>query len=280
MKSYGDRLDDGRIQLSFTLPIESGPLAKEAARDYAERLGLEQIHVAWMEGMGSGFTCFVVYGTSQVSVDPSRLKIVVPDIPDLTPHDIIAKVQHDVGRPLVIVGACIGADAHTVGIDAILSLKGFSGDKGLESYACFKVHNLRSQVESALFVKEAIRLKADAILVSRLVTQQDEHIRELEGLVRLLKETKGLQVPLISCIGGPRIDQRLAKKLGFDGGFGVGTKPREVASFIVHSFIKQLERRRSDGDKGTSRDEGLPAPKARRGRRPVFWRFGGRGDDS
>ena len=38
------------------------------------------------------------------------------------------------GRKLVVVGACIGTDAHTVGIDAILNIKGFAGEKGLEYY--------------------------------------------------------------------------------------------------------------------------------------------------
>ena len=35
---------------------------------------------------------------------------------------------------IVVVGACTGCDAHTVGIDAILNYKGFAGDEGLESY--------------------------------------------------------------------------------------------------------------------------------------------------
>ena len=36
-------------------------------------------------------------------------------------------------------------------------------------------------------------------------------------------------------LGGPRIDHRLALELGFDAGFGPGTKPSDVANFIVHA---------------------------------------------
>ena len=45
-----------------------------------------------------------------------------------------------------MVGACIGTDAHTVGIDAILNVKGLAGEKGLEYYGEFNVVNLGAQV--------------------------------------------------------------------------------------------------------------------------------------
>ena len=45
-----------------------------------------------------------------------------------------------------MVGGCIGTDAHTVGIDAILNIKGFAGEKGLEYYRELKVVNLGAQV--------------------------------------------------------------------------------------------------------------------------------------
>jgi beta-lysine 5,6-aminomutase beta subunit len=34
--------------------------------------------------------------------------------------------------------------------------------------------------------------------------------------------------------GGPRIDHRLGLELGYDAGFGPGTKPGDVATFLVH----------------------------------------------
>jgi beta-lysine 5,6-aminomutase beta subunit len=35
------------------------------------------------------------------------------------------------------------------------------------------------------------------------------------------------------------VDHRLALELGFDAGFGPGTKPSDVANFIVHSLLKK-----------------------------------------
>ena len=46
LKAYGDRLDDGLIQMSFTLPISASPEAKEAAKRLVEAHGFEKIAIA------------------------------------------------------------------------------------------------------------------------------------------------------------------------------------------------------------------------------------------
>jgi beta-lysine 5,6-aminomutase beta subunit len=40
-------------------------------------------------------------------------------------------------------------------------------------------------------------------------------------------------------LGGPRIDHKLARELGFDAGFGPGTRPSQVASFIVSHLVNK-----------------------------------------
>src|SRR5207248_11429057 len=47
--------------------------------------------------------------------------------------DLNDAIERDVGRKIVVVGACIGTDSHTTGIDAIMNMKGFAGDYGLRS---------------------------------------------------------------------------------------------------------------------------------------------------
>ena len=64
----------------------------------------------------------------------------------MTMEEIDAFVSDRIGRKIGIAGACIGTDAHTVGIDAILNMKGYKGDYGLERYHAFETHNLGSQV--------------------------------------------------------------------------------------------------------------------------------------
>jgi beta-lysine 5,6-aminomutase beta subunit len=151
----------------------------------------------------------------------------------LTHDEIEERVAKRLGRRIVVVGACTGSDAHTVGIDAVLNYKGYAGDKGLESYKCFEAHNLGAQVENVELAARARALKADAILVSQVVTQRNCHKDNANALVDLLREQNHRDKVLL-LLGGPRIDHKLALELGFDAGFGPGTKPSDVANYLVH----------------------------------------------
>ena len=79
------------------------------------------------------------------------------DYPLLTPKEVNAAVKRALRRRMVVVGGCIGTDAHTVGIDAILNIKGFAGEKGLEYYRELKVVNLGAQVSVPQLVERADR---------------------------------------------------------------------------------------------------------------------------
>jgi beta-lysine 5,6-aminomutase beta subunit len=232
LRAYGDREGDGMVQLSFTLRIDPGPLALEAGKAFARAHGLRQPIVANAEACGPGYTYFVVYGHSEHTVDTGKLEVPTMQVPVMSHDELESFIEQHIGRKIVVVGACTGTDAHTVGIDAILNLKGFAGEKGLESYKGFDVHNLGSQVENPTLVQRARSLQADAILVSQVVTQRDCHKDNARALMELL-DKQGLRSRFVLLFGGPRIDHKLALDLGFDAGFGPGTKPKEVATFIA-----------------------------------------------
>jgi len=65
-------------------------------------------------------------------------------------------------------------------------MKGIAGHKGLESYHWFDVYNMGAQVLCDDLIQKAREVKADAILVSQIVTQKDIHIKNLTKLVELL----------------------------------------------------------------------------------------------
>src|SRR5262245_44849612 len=88
IKAYGDRKDDGRIQLSFTLPLPSGARAREAARRYAEALGLRNVFVACCEKAGDEFSFFVVYGNSDVTLDFAEIEVPEVSAPEWTAKEI------------------------------------------------------------------------------------------------------------------------------------------------------------------------------------------------
>ncbi len=249
IRPYGDHLDDGIMQFSFTLPIPPSDEAREAAKLYLEKLGFTHVQIVSMELVGEEFAFFVAYAQSEATLNFTKISVPKPEFP-IIPHDqLLKRVQEKIGRRLVVIGGTTGSDAHTVGIDAILSIKGIKGDKGLEYYPCFQVINLRAQVSNERLVERALELKADALLVSQVVTQQDQHLKNLRELTQLLKKTHGLPPHLLLIAGGPRMDHRTALSVGFHGGFGPGTLPSQVANFIVHELIRRMH---GHGKKETS----------------------------
>lgn len=232
LRAYGDRQGDGMVQMSFVLELPPSPRAREAAKRFAEKHGLHEPLVSTMEACAEGYTYFVVYGHSEHAVDPSTIDVPEVRTEALSREEIEHRISTRLGRKIVVVGACTGSDAHTVGIDAILNYKGYAGDKGLESYKGFEAYNLGAQVENEQLAERALSLKADAILVSQIITQRNCHKENAAAFIDLAKK-RGFRDKMVMLLGGPRIDHKLALELGFDAGFGPGTKPADVASFLV-----------------------------------------------
>jgi beta-lysine 5,6-aminomutase beta subunit len=239
IRPYGDRRDDGVVQLSFVLPVPPGERAREAAAEVARKMGMEQVHVAAMEPAADRYTFFVVYGRTTVAVDYGRLQVPEVVVRKKGFDELNEYALREVGRRIIVLGACTGSDAHAVGIDAIMNMKGFAGDYGLERYACFDARNLGAQVENAVLARLCQERAADAVLVSQVVTQRDVHKDNARQLVDELARL-GARDRVIAILGGPRIDHRLAVELGYDAGFGPGTRPSEVANFIVGAVLRKM----------------------------------------
>ena len=71
--------------------------------------------------------------------------------------------------------------------------------------------------------------------MSATVTQNEIHVRHLTDLVDML-EAERLRDAIVLVAGGARIDNALAKELGYDAGFGPGTKPSKVAAFLLEEI--------------------------------------------
>jgi beta-lysine 5,6-aminomutase beta subunit len=238
LKPYGDIMGDGTVQIAFTLPVEPSPEAREAAVQLAQKMGFDQIKVATMEKAADGFALFVIYGNLKHTVDYTQIKVVKVESKKRSRLEIDELIKTKIGRKLKILGACTGYDAHTVGIDAIINMKGFAGDYGLERYQWLDARNLGAQVQNEDLLKLAVSENADAILVSKVVTQHNIHIKDFKELIARA-EKAGLKDKLIFVAGGPRVTHPMALECGFDAGFGVGTKPSDVASYIVEEYMKR-----------------------------------------
>src|SRR6056297_144335 len=238
IKPYGDTLNDGKIQLSFTLPIKQSDKGDLAAKKIALDMGLKKVEVVHSEAIDNEFSFYIIYGSVTKNVDLDSIKVNKVKIPVMDFYQINDYIEKNIGRKLVVVGACTGSDAHTVGLDAIMNMKGYAGEYGLERYPEIEAHNLGSQVLNEELIRKAKELNADAVLISQIVTQKDVHIHNLTEFIEMA-QAENLHRKALLIIGGPRISNQLAAELGFDVGFGKKTLPPQVASYIATELVKR-----------------------------------------
>jgi beta-lysine 5,6-aminomutase beta subunit len=240
IKPYGDTLNDGIVQLSFTLPVEHSERAIKAAEIYVSKLNFENISVTHARKIADNFTYFVVYARAIPTLDYSAVRVTEVKTKQMTFYEINELIKTKLNRRLSVVGATIGSDAHTVGIDAIMNMKGYNRDYGLERYPEINACNMGAQVSYEELLEKALEIGADAILISQTVTQKDTHLRNFAAFVKLLKRKK-LRNRFLLLAGGPRMTNALAAELEYDAGFGPGTRPSQVASFIVTKIVERAE---------------------------------------
>ena len=212
IRPYGDTMNDGKVQMSFTLPVACNEKGIEAALQLARKMGFVNPAVAFSEALDKEFSFYVVYGATSFSVDYTAIKVQALEIDTMDMHECEKYIEENFGREVVMVG--------------------------LERYKGIRAYNLGSQVPNEEFIKKAIELKADALLVSQTVTQKDVHIENLTNLVELL-EAEGLRDKVILIAGGARITNDLAKELGYDAGFGPGKYADDVATFILKEMVQR-----------------------------------------
>ena len=238
IKPYGDTMNDGKMQLSFTLPVPCGPEAVEAAKQLLKQMGLENPLVVYYKELTPGFTFFNCYGSCQHTVAYSSIYVPKVESNVMSMPETDQFIREHIGRKIVIVGASTGTDAHTVGIDAIMNMKGYAGHYGLERYDMIEAYNLGSQVPNEEFIAKGKELHADALIISQTVTQKDVHIHNLTNFIELM-EAEGLRDKMICCCGPARPPHAPAQELGFDAGFGMNTYADDVASFVVDQMVKR-----------------------------------------
>jgi len=74
IRPYGDTHDDGVMQLSFTLPLPYSAKATDVGKQFLERAGFRDVAVAEVKAIDTGFTFYVAYARTDVSIDPDEVK--------------------------------------------------------------------------------------------------------------------------------------------------------------------------------------------------------------
>ena len=224
-------MNDGKVQLSFTLPVEWSEAADEAARQLVGQDGFCAT-CRWSMAAGSrrGFSFFVVYASTPQGIDVATINGAVGARRTRCRWKRSTRyVNERLGRKIRIAGACIGTDAHTVGIDAILNMKGYKGDYGLERYHAFETYNLGSQVAVEDLVRFAQGEEASTRSSHRKSSRRRAATSRTSRRLANCSRREVLRDRIVLICGGPRVTNLLASELGYDAGFGRGTLPSEVA---------------------------------------------------
>lgn len=220
---------DGVITMNMFIP-EPQDIAKQAALEIAKKMNLDDpqvIHTSIMHP--SEGTYVELRGIVPFSID--RTKLVIPEKVELLNEDTIDKETHK--RGLKVVGATVGQDEHSVGMQEILNIK----HGGIEKYG-FECHYLGTSVSLEKLIDAAIEIGAKIIMMSTIITHNDVHTTNMQKLNDLCVE-KGIRDKVILIGGGTQITDEMAKKCQLDAGFGRGTKGHEVASFIIKKLIEE-----------------------------------------
>ena len=75
LKPYGDTMNDGKVQLSFTLPVKDDDKGAAAAVLMAQKMGLADPNVALRQKLDEAFTFYVVYGSLTHSINYNEIVV-------------------------------------------------------------------------------------------------------------------------------------------------------------------------------------------------------------
>ena len=113
IKPYGDTMNDGKVQTSFTLPVKDDDRGAAAAVLIAQKMGLADPNVALRQKLDENFTFYVVYGSLTHTINYNE--IVVQTVTDETMdmHENDEYLKEHLGRKMVVVGASTGTEPAT-----------------------------------------------------------------------------------------------------------------------------------------------------------------------
>jgi D-ornithine 4,5-aminomutase subunit beta len=216
-------LGDGVVVVDLTLPT-SLRYAEAAALEIAKKMNLHEAEVIHREVLHPcEATRIQLKGKIDFTVDLSQLTL--PKEPDLLSDAAIK--DYVANHPVTIVAGTVGEDEHSVGLREIIDIK----HGGIEKYGIQCVY-LGTSVPIAKLVDAAIETKADAILMSTIISHDDIHYKNMKKTHDYAVE-KGIRQQIVLIAGGTQVTPDNAINNGADAGFGRGTKGIHVASYLI-----------------------------------------------
>ena len=239
VRLFGNALNDGVVNLNFTLPMPKSGKAEKVAKIFAEKMGLKDIQILSSMAIDKNFTHFTLRAISDVVVNAAEMQGAQPE-KTFNFRELNKLLKKKVKRKVFVVGASLDKESDTVSMDTLFNRRGYLGDSGLESYPMLKAVNYRAEFEMSKLAKKIADLQVDAVVVSKIASKRDDPVVDLRKFLRELDKMDGVPKHLVKICVGPRVTEKFAKDIGYDFGFGAGTLPSQVATFITDAVIDRI----------------------------------------
>lgn len=221
--------NDGYVSTTLFLTEEEN-IAEAAALEIGRRMNLTDVEVIHKQVMQDAEGTLVeIKGRVNFAIKKDELKI--PEKQELLQDDIMRDYVKE--NPIRVVAATVGEDEHSVGLREIIDIK----HGGIERYGIDVVY-LGTSCPVEKLIDAAIETKAQAIIMSTIITHNDVHTKNMQKIHDLCIE-KGVRDKFIIACGGTQVTNEIAVAHGMDAGFGRGTHGNNVASFIIETLIKK-----------------------------------------
>ncbi len=220
--------NDGYVSTTLFLTEEEN-IAEAAALEIGRKMNLTDVEVIHKQVLQDAEGTLVeIKGKVNFEVRKSQLKI--REKQELLSDDVMRNYVKE--HPVKVVAATVGEDEHSVGLREIIDIK----HGGIERYGIDVVY-LGTSCPVEKLIDAAIETKAQAIIMSTIITHNDVHTKNMQKIHDLCIE-KGVRDKFIVVCGGTQVTNEIAVAHGMDAGFGRGSHGNNVASFIIETLMK------------------------------------------
>ncbi|MEG1255441.1 D-ornithine 4,5-aminomutase subunit OraE [Clostridium sp.] len=221
--------NDGYVSVTLFI-TEEERIAEAAALEMGRNMNLTDVEVIHKQIMQDAEGTLVeIKGKVNFAIKKAELK--VPEKQELLADDVMRDYVRN--NPLKVVAATVGEDEHSVGLREIIDIK----HGGIERYGIDVVY-LGTSCPVEKLIDAAIETKAQAIIMSTIITHNDIHTKNMKKIHDLCIE-KGVRDKFIICCGGTQVTNEVAVANGMNAGFGRGTHGNNVASFIIETLMNK-----------------------------------------
>lgn len=230
---------EGFVQLSGILPFKDGASCEEATRYCIEKWGFRQVSVVQIQPLAPRFFFFIAFGVPPVSPKTGKGSAKKHPSHSFDVLQLQTLAAEKIGRRLTLAVAPLEVTGHLPVFDAIVSLRGYAQEKGLEAYPCFNVVRLPAPFSLSQGMKQLETIQADIVLFAR-PEGAEKNLGDVKALSALFRDYQTASPHLLlKAVWNWSATPAVIKKAGFDAAFAASASPNQVAQTLIETYAEK-----------------------------------------